>query len=101
MDKINADHWYIDENSLTIYLTDLHAHIKILYNGSCIYFLLEVTDRFMNKSTFNFYTLEDAISFTEKTVSTKKTAKDVEEAYHEQYHDFISLSNALKHTLKR
>lgn len=97
MKSINLDHWFVSGNNLSISLLNLHANIKVLKNDKFIYYQLVVTDRNMETLVFNFYTLEDVLSFTIDVVSKCKTRKEVLEKYEMMYEEgMFSLPGGMK-----
>lgn len=80
MNRIELDHWYMKENELSISLMKFHAKIRILKNSQMIYYELNIKGE-DNLLTFNFYSIEDAISFTEQIVAKSHDTKEVLEKY--------------------
>ncbi len=77
MKNIEFNNWSINNNKASISLLHLHAEFNVLTNDKSIYFQLIVTDSNVKTTTFNFYTLEDVISFTEDIVSKCMTNEEV------------------------
>lgn len=85
MKRIEKNHWYIKENKLDISLMKFYVSIEITKNDKNVFYRLTVTDEEMQELVFNFYTLEDAIFFTEDIISKCFTTKEVIEKYQELY----------------
>lgn len=67
IDKIRLNHWFIENNTLSISLMDYHVSISLKNN------LWEtiVTDSYMNKTTYYFNTLQEAINYVENDLNNK------------------------------
>lgn len=87
MKNINRRNWSLDGNKASVSLMNLHAKFEVLKNDNSIYYQLVVTDSNMDTLTFNFYTLEDVISFTENVVSECRTKEDVLNQYQQMYEE--------------
>ena len=85
MNKINLNHWYINDNVLSISLLYYYVKITIYKNDDFIFYKLEVINNIKTELTFNFYSLEDAIIFTEETITKYLTTKEIIESYQEQF----------------
>lgn len=81
MSRIELNHWYMKENELLISLMRFYVKIKILKNDKTIYYQLLVKESEGKDLTFNFYTIEDAISFTEQTINKCQNTDEVFEKY--------------------
>lgn len=101
MKKVELNHWYINDNNLSISLMRHHVKIKVLKNDERVFFQLEVIDSKRNKLVFNFYTLEDAISFTENVVAKCSNNIEITNAYIEMFNndEFISFDKKYNKTL--
>lgn len=95
MNKIKLNHWYIKENELSISLMRFYVSINILKNDQDIYYQLYVKDSDENDLTFNFYTLEDATTFTEEVISKSCNITEVRDRYINMFVDkkFKGLNN--------
>ena len=79
MNRIELDHWYIDGDELSINLIGFFVKIKILKNNKFVYYQLYIKgDKTL---TFNFDTIEDAITFTEQIVNKCHDTDEVVEKY--------------------
>lgn len=85
MNKINLNHWYINENILSIALPHYYVKITTSKNDDFIFYKLEVINNSKIELTFNFYSLEDAIVFTETTIARLLTIKEIVESYQGQF----------------
>ena len=81
--RINLDHWFANDNSVSISLMNFYCAIKIVHNGDFIYYPVTIYDSNRKTLRFNFYTLEDAIMFVEG-LNNMFTLDEVLESYLEQ-----------------
>ena len=80
MKKIELNHWFVEDNELKISLMRYFIKISICQNNESIFYRLEVIKKSKTSLIFNFYSLSDAIRFTEETVKKcTKTSEIVEE----------------------
>ena len=85
MNRIGLNHWYLEGNELSISLLNFYVEINILKNNQFIYFQTKVKDNEEKELTYNFYAIEDAISFTEKVVANCQNTKEVLVRYGEMF----------------
>lgn len=85
MEKINLDHWFVKGNSLSVSTMNHHTTITVCKNKKEIFFRVRILNSEREELIFNFYSLEDAIAFTEKTVSQCRNNDEIVEKYCEQY----------------
>jgi len=85
MDRIKLNHWFIKNNELSISLFRYCINIKILFNDEFVFYQLTVIDSQRYEIIFNFYTLEDAISFTENVITSCKTNEEIINSYQEMF----------------
>ena len=69
------------ENELLISLMRFYIKIKILKNDQTIYYQLCVKENEEKELTFNFYTIEDAILFTEQIIAKSHDTNEILEKY--------------------
>ena len=81
MSRIKLNHWYVKNNELSIYLMRFYTKIRILKNDQTIYYQLFVKGHDEKELIFNFYAIEDAISFTEQVINKSKNSSEVLEKY--------------------
>ena len=81
MNKIELNHWYVNENTLSISLMRFYVEIKILKNDYTLYYLLHVKGEENREMTFTFYTIEEALFFTEEFVAKSYSINEVFEKY--------------------
>ena len=81
MSRIELNHWYMKENELSISLMRFYTKIKILKNDQTIYYQLYVKGNEDKELTFNFYTIEDAILFTEQTIAKSHDTNEILQKY--------------------
>ena len=84
MKRIEKNHWFVNNNQLSISLMNFYVSITFNQNKDT-YFVLDVIDSDMNHLYFYFNTLEKAINFTEEIVAHSKTNVDVINLYNEKY----------------
>lgn len=85
MERINLDHWFVKDNKLSISLMRFYVSIDIHHNSRSIYHQLKVIDGNRDSLVFNFYTLEDALAFTENLINKCNTLNEVIAKYEEQF----------------
>ena len=97
MKNIDLDHWGVIGNKAAISLSHLHAKFYVKKNDEFIYYQLIVTDSNMETLTFNFYTLEDVISFTEDVINKCWSREEVLDKYQKMYEvGLFSLPGGMK-----
>lgn len=99
MSRIELNHWYIKDNELSISLMRFYTKIKILKNDQTIYYQLYVKENEDKELTFNFYTIEAAILFTERIVAESHDTNEILEKYislYEENEKFKSLYSKKK-----
>lgn len=84
MCKINDNHWFAGKNSLNISYFNCYVQIIINSNEEKIYYEMEIKNNQDDSIFLEFYSLEDAISFTEKVVKNANSNKEVLEKYKEK-----------------
>jgi len=85
MEKISLNHWFVKENNLSVSTMNHHTTITICKNNKEIFFRVRILDSEREELVFNFYSLEEAIAFTEKTVAKCRNNDEIIEKYYEQY----------------
>ena len=86
MNKIKLNHWFLNDNELTISLMRFFVKIQILMNDEFIYYQLVVKSE-DDSLTFNFYSLEDAVCFCEKVISQCKNKDEIVDKYKELFNN--------------
>ena len=81
MGYIKLNHWFINNNELSISLLRFYVRINIMSNDNNIYFKLTVINSLMKKNTLYFDSLEEAISFTENTISNSIDFESINNVY--------------------
>ena len=85
MEKIKLNHWFAGDNELVISLMRYAVKIRVMQNEDTIYYHLEVYEYSDNADLIlNFYSLSDAISFTENVVQVGYNIEDIIEKYLEK-----------------
>ena len=95
----------MDKNTLFIALLRFHISINILNNNKFIYYRMVVTGE-REELTLNFYSIEDAILFTENDIANCHNIQEVIAIYDEKYDkkDFVipfPEENLLSRKIKR
>lgn len=83
MKRIEKDHWYITDNKLSISLMSQYVDIEVMKNDKFVFYKLRVIGGDREELVFNFYSLEDAVHFTEDVVSKCYTNEEVSKRYRE------------------
>lgn len=85
MKRIDLDHWFVGDNKLSISLMKFFVRITICKNDDYIFYGLEVYDDNRVCLIFNFYSLEDAIKFTEEVIAKCFEKEEIINAYIEKF----------------
>lgn len=85
MKRIECNHWFIKENELTISFMNFCVRIKIRMNDELIFYRLEVINDSRIQLVFNFYSLEEAISFAEDQIRYCRDTQEIKEKYQTQF----------------
>ncbi len=82
--RMNLNHWFTSSNKLTVSLWKFYGSIEIVYDGEMVYFPVSIYDDGKEVLRFNFYALNDAISFVEG-INKILTKQEVIEYYQKQF----------------
>ncbi len=82
--KIKLNHWFIDNNKLSISLMRFYVIISI-YKNDNLCFILRVNNGNMEDMYLYFNTLEEAIAFTEEKIDNSRSFDEILIAYKEHY----------------
>ena len=85
MKKIKRNHWYINDNHMSISLLRFYVDIEITTNDIFIILQMTVIDEGQKKLVLDFYTLEDAIYFTEDIITCGSTLEEITSMYQELF----------------
>ena len=85
MKKIDLNQWYLNNNNLSISLMKYCVNIITRKNSYGIYYQLIVLGEDKNELIFNFYTLEDSISFTENIVNKSNSFDEIVNEYETRF----------------
>ena len=85
MKKIELNHWFVGDNELGISLMRYFVKVSICKNDNFIYYPLEVYQDSKSILRFNFYSIGDAISFTENEIKKSETKEEILKNYEEKY----------------
>ena len=75
--RVKMDHWFIDNNKLSISLMNLYVDLTI-YREKVFE---RIVDNNMNEKYYEFNSLEDGISFAEDYIKNLFTLEEVDEQY--------------------
>ena len=83
MKKMN--NWILNEDTISKKINNFTIKITVLKNDINVFYRLEVYKNNKRELTFNFYSLEDSINFSEETISNCIATKEILELYEEQF----------------
>lgn len=95
MKRVELDHWFVIDNMLAISVMRYHVEIRV-YQDDIIIYKLRVVNSKKKSLIFDFYSLEDAITFTERVISKSKTLEDIKEVYNDSFENSKSKEKVLK-----
>ncbi len=81
MGRIELNHWFVADNELSISLMRYFVKINICQNNKFIFYRLEVFKEGKVALVFNFYSLSDAIQFTEKIIQKYTELSEIVQQY--------------------
>lgn len=84
MTRINLNHWFVKDNNLSISLMRFHVEIKTKKSQNNIYYSLKVINSNREEQTLDFYTLEEAIAFTETIINKSENINEIINEYQKQ-----------------
>jgi len=87
MEEFGKIRWFIKDNEVSALLMHWYVKIDFCHNGKYLYFPLKVYSDGKELLTFNFYTFEDAIGFTNNVVNKCWTTEEIVEKYQEMFSD--------------
>jgi len=88
MKNVKLNHWYVNNNTMSIGLMKYYASINMVLLNNKICFVLEIINDQRKSIYLSFESLEDAISFTEDVINNYSiTFDDIEEEYKRKYSD--------------
>lgn len=85
MERIKLDHWYITGNELGISLMNFFARINMVERVDGLKFRLGVYYDSKEVQVYYFDDLENAIGFTENTISKCFYPEEIIDAYNKKY----------------
>ena len=80
MKPLQLNHWYVQDNKLSISLLRYYVSIEMVMDGT-VSFLMKVYDGEGECLVFHFSTLEEAVTFTEDVISNKRLMGDITNSY--------------------
>ena len=97
MERINKTHWFVGDNKIGISLMRYAVDIEILKNDSDIFYRLNVYDDGKVALVFNFYSLADAIRFTEEDIDKSDSLNKIVESYKTKFanNEFIDMNSSV------
>ena len=87
MEELDSIRWFVKDNEISASLMRFYVQIDICKNDKNLFFPLKVCSDGQELLTFNFYTLEDAIGFTNNVVNKSWTAEEIVEKYKKMFDD--------------
>lgn len=81
MEVIELNHWFAADNELSISLMRYFVKISICQNNKFIFYRLEVFEEGRVALVLNFYSLSDAIHFTEKIIRKCTEISEIVQQY--------------------
>ena len=87
MIRLELNHWFINNNSISISLMRYFVEISIDYNDVNLFYRLIIRDSNKNELVFNFYSLEDAIWFTENVINKCESFKEIINEYESEFNN--------------
>ena len=87
MIRLELNHWFINNNSISISLMRYFVEINIDYNDVNLFYRLIIRDSNKNELVFNFYSLEDAIWFTENVINKCESFKEIINEYENEFNN--------------
>ncbi len=81
MSRIEKNYWFVNEHGMSISLMRFYVDIRISRNDNFIFYHLDVYSNGKTDLTLNFYSLEDAVTFTEKEINKSIDKKDILKRY--------------------
>jgi len=83
MNRINLNHWFVNDNELSISLISFYVNIKMISENDEIYYIARVinSESEIKEVGFKFLSLEEAITFTENIVSKCFTFDELRDKY--------------------
>ena len=85
MERISLNHWFIKENTLNISLMRFYVKIEMVDVGNEKVCALKVYDENREELLFRFNNLEEAIFFTENSISMAQNFYEIIDEYNEAY----------------
>lgn len=85
MRRIELNHWYIGDNSLNVSLLNFNVSIVLVARNNNIEYLLNIKDKNDCTLILKFYSLDEAMMFTEMIVTNNKTLTEVIGEYEKAY----------------
>ena len=87
MIRLELNHWFINNNSISISLMRYFVEISIDYNDVNLFYRLIIRDSNKNELVFNYYSLEDAIWFTENVINKCESFKEIINEYESEFNN--------------
>ncbi len=85
MSRMELNHWFTKDDGLSISLMRFYVGIQVLKNNTNIFYQLTVIQDSKEELTFNFYSLEDAVSFTENVINKCENKQQILDKYIEMF----------------
>ena len=83
MRRMDLNHWFIDDDELSIAL--MRWHVTIKPRNYDVELIIHYDSQIV--STLRFKNYEEAVAFTEQVINKYYELEEIETAYHEMYKD--------------
>ena len=79
------NNWFIKDNVLTKKYNNYSVRVTILKNNINVFYRTEIFKHNKRRITFNFYSLEDVITFIEESMNKCLNEEEILKFYEEQF----------------
>lgn len=101
MESIELNHWFVDEDSLSISLMRFYVEIKICHNECDIFYILNVYEHGVKALSLDFTSLEDSVSFTEQIIKNCIIVSEIMLGYQRKVELGEYKNNKVKEKIKK
>jgi hypothetical protein len=99
MGRIELNHWFVKDNELSISLMRYFVKISICQNNNFIFYRLEIFKEGKVVLVFNFYSLSDAIYFTERIIQKCTEISEIIEQYTSSFQN-VKFNQTIKNKVR-
>jgi hypothetical protein len=82
---LELNHWYIKDHDMVISLIRFCIKITICFNENYLFYRLTVYENGKEELVFNFYSLNEAVYFTEDYINKCNSKEEILHEYEELY----------------